>query len=331
MISEVNGPFVSVVTPVYNGERYLAECIESVRSQTYRNWEYVVVNNCSTDRTRDIAHRYAAQDERIRVYDNEQLVGVIQNHNIAFERISSKSKYCKVLQADDFLFPRCLAEMVTVAEENPTVGLVGSYCLWGSEVKCDGLPYPSTVVSGRELCRMTLSEQIYVFLSPSCLMVRADLIRGRVAFYNETHLHADVEACFEVLRDADFGFVHEVLTFVRTHDESLTSRDAAPLNSYAPAWLDMMTRYGPVYFTDGEFRDLLARRVREYYRFLGKSVLRLEGKRFWDYHRTALQNLGYSLSFVQLTKGSLSVVADVFLHPVNVFLRTVEMLRHRRG
>ena len=44
-------PLVSVVTPVYNGDKYLADCVESVLKQTYQNWEYVIVNNCSTDRT----------------------------------------------------------------------------------------------------------------------------------------------------------------------------------------------------------------------------------------------------------------------------------------
>src|SRR5438093_8149037 len=51
-------PLVSVVTPIYNGEKYLAECIESVLAQTYQNWEYVIVNDCSTDRSLDIAQYY---------------------------------------------------------------------------------------------------------------------------------------------------------------------------------------------------------------------------------------------------------------------------------
>ena len=70
-------PLVSVVTPVYNGEHCLRACIESVLAQTYSNWDYTIVNNCSADRTLDIAHEYAARDSRIRVCTNDSFVRVI--------------------------------------------------------------------------------------------------------------------------------------------------------------------------------------------------------------------------------------------------------------
>ena len=120
-------PLVSVVTPVYNGEDFLTECIESVLRQTYGNYEYIIVNNCSTDRSLEIALNYSKRDSRIRVHSNSQFVGVIENHNIAFRLISPNSKYCKVVSADDWLFPECLARMVDVAEANPSAGFVGSY------------------------------------------------------------------------------------------------------------------------------------------------------------------------------------------------------------
>ena len=75
MIS-LNLPFVTILTPVYNGEKYLAECIESVLAQTYRNWEYIIVNNCSTDRSLEISERYAQNDPRIKVRTNTNFVGV---------------------------------------------------------------------------------------------------------------------------------------------------------------------------------------------------------------------------------------------------------------
>src|SRR5215470_7570143 len=109
-------PLVSVVTPVYNGEKYLAECIESVLAQTYVNWEYIIINNCSKDRTLEIAQYYARIDRRIRVHNNETFIGMIENHNIAFQQISPTSSYCKMVHADDWLFPECIMQMVKVAE-----------------------------------------------------------------------------------------------------------------------------------------------------------------------------------------------------------------------
>ena len=109
-------PLVSVVTPVYNEEKNLAECIESVLAQTYPNWEYVIVNNCSTDRSLQIAQSYAAQDKRIRVCDNREFLRAISNQNHALRQISSESKYCKVVLGDDWIFPECLTKMVELAE-----------------------------------------------------------------------------------------------------------------------------------------------------------------------------------------------------------------------
>jgi glycosyltransferase involved in cell wall biosynthesis len=56
-------PLVWVTTPVYNGERFLAECIESVLAQTYENWQYTIVDNCSSDGTAQIVRDYAARDK----------------------------------------------------------------------------------------------------------------------------------------------------------------------------------------------------------------------------------------------------------------------------
>ena len=64
-------PLVSVVTPVHNGEKFIADCIESVLRQSYHSWEHVIVNNASTDRTREIASTYAARDARIKIYETE--------------------------------------------------------------------------------------------------------------------------------------------------------------------------------------------------------------------------------------------------------------------
>ena len=76
-------PLVSVVTPVYNGGEYLVECIESVIGQSYQNWEYLLVDNASTDLTPEIISRFASKDSRIKHVRFEEHVGAIDNHNRA--------------------------------------------------------------------------------------------------------------------------------------------------------------------------------------------------------------------------------------------------------
>src|SRR4030088_1603665 len=98
-------PRVSVVTPVYNGAHYLEECIQSVLRQTYSDWEFVIVDNCSTDRSAEIALRYASQDPRIRVERPAAFLDALDNHNRAMRAVDPRSQYCKVVHADDWLYP----------------------------------------------------------------------------------------------------------------------------------------------------------------------------------------------------------------------------------
>src|SRR5579871_4423466 len=217
-------PFVSVITPVYNGAPFLEECIESVLAQTYANFEYILIDNASTDGTGAIVDRYAAKDNRIRAYHNPELLPIIANHNKGFSLISPDSKYCKVVSGDDWLFSEYLERVVELAKKNPSVGLIGAYQLSGGgadgrnwSVRWDQLPFPSTVIRGRELCRYQFLNGVYVFGTPTSLTYRADLVRKHSPFYPNSTAEADTSACYNILRECDFGFVHQVLSYERIH------------------------------------------------------------------------------------------------------------------
>jgi glycosyltransferase involved in cell wall biosynthesis len=320
-------PLVSVVTPVYNGEEYLAECIESVIAQTYQNWEYIIVNNCSKDRTRQIAQSYAQKDERIRIHDNQEFVSAIQNHHIAFSQMSPESIYCKVVHADDWIFPDCLTQMVQVAEMHPSTGIVGAYRLDEVWVDLDGLPYSSPVISGRALCRSSILGGPYVFGSPTSLLIRSSIIRSREAFYDEVHFaaHADTAACYEVLQKWDFGFVHQVLTYTRRHREAATSF-ARRMNTYFVGQLSILKKYGPIYLDIMEYEECLKQSIKHYYRFLGKSVFQKRDRQFWNYHKNALENLGYSLSSLKLFTALILVAVDVLLYPMKALYKLLRLM-----
>lgn len=285
-------PLVWVVTPVHNGEQYIAECIESVLAQTYDNWKYVVVDNGSADRTAEIVRTYTTRDARVYLEEAGEFLPIIANWNRALRMVPSAAKYCKVVHADDTMLPRCLERMVDLAERHPSVAVVTSYARWGDDVRHHGIPDSTEVIDGREICRSTLLGRCYVFGSPTTLLLRASDVRARVDFYPEENLHADTEVCFDLLAKADLGFVHEILTRTRVHEDALTTF-AARINTFHHGWLAIHLKYGRLYLTPWEYHRRLVYRLWRYAVFLLKAMVqgKFRERRFRDHHRAALRFL----------------------------------------
>ena len=332
-------PLVSIVTPVYNNEEHLPECIESVLAQTYQNWDYTIVNNCSTDRSGEIAREYAAKYPRIRVHDNEKFVAAVPNHNLTLRQISPNSKYCKMVFADDWIYPRCIEEMVALAEEQPSVGVVQAYGLWEDIdriphehiVAWGGLPYPSRFVSGRDICRrMFIGGLDHIFGTPTSVLYRSDLVRNQDPFYNEENLHADKEACVVLLKKADFGFVHQILTFTRGRPGSLNKMS---VNMYLDIGCSLHTlvAHGKEFLTEEEYEERLARHLVEYYNFLAVSLIRgRRDKIFWDFHKGKLnETLGFSRS--RLARATIARLFKGVLHPYETFGKLSQKSRQPSG
>jgi len=320
-------PLVSVVTPVFNGAAHLDECIESVRRQTYSNLDYVIVNNCSTDDTARIAARHVAEDPRIRVVHNSRFMPLIDNWNHALQAIHEQSRYVKVVHADDMLFEECVEKMVDVAERHPRVGLVGAYVRKGSRIIGAKFPFPDEVRSGREVVKETFKKEYYVFGSPSSTLIRADLVRGKDHFYNDENFHADVEACFAILRHHDFGFVHQVLTFTREHEFSQTENVSKPYKTnLLENNLSMLRRYGPEVLSEAELDSLTQGVMRHYYAELARDLGRLKEPKFRDHQRRTLRRLGMKMQTRRLAAAVVSRAAGALLCPQVVLSK---LLRRR--
>lgn len=122
-------PLVSIGLPVYNGEKYLSEAIDSILGQTYRNLELIICDNASTDRTEEICRAYAARDPRVRYYRNERNLGAAPNYNLCFAR--ARGKYFKWSAHDDRITPDFVAKAVAKLESNANAVLC---CLGYAEV-----------------------------------------------------------------------------------------------------------------------------------------------------------------------------------------------------
>lgn len=318
-------PRVSVVTPFYNTAAYLAEAIESVLAQRYSNFEFLLVNNKSTDGSREIAAEYVGRDSRIKLFDNDEFVGQMPNYNGALRRIGADSKYVKMVQSDDTIFPDCLSSMVAVAERDPKIAIVSSFYLNGNEPRGEGIAYGSWRSPGRDVARLMLLQQRFLLGTPTVVLYRADVVRSRAQFFPEGTLHPDTEVGYELLLDHDFGFVHQIESFCRTQEESITSKSL----DFNPGLLDyviVIERFGRRFLTDSEFEALRAREWGYYWDFLGSSLLRRREPAFWDYHRRGLATIGKELSMHQVRAAALKSAARLALNPLSSIDRALRSL-----
>ncbi len=293
-----NRPLVSVVTPFFNTAPYLVECIESVLAQSYSQFEYILMDNCSTDGSSEIAATYASRDPRIRLIRCSKFLSQLANYNRALTEISDASTYCKIVQADDYIFPDCLQLMVRAFEQSESIGLVSSYWLDGTELWGSGLPRQTTMLPGKEFGRRLL-RGTSLLGTQTQVMYRASLVRHHEAFYSVSFPFADLQKHMEILAHSDFGFVHQVLSFSRRDNVSILRS----LQSFGPSLLVRYTfsqRYAPIFFEAGEAASIIAKCKREYYRHLARAALGVRGREFWQFHKNGLKALNETLDWTYL-------------------------------
>lgn len=119
-------PRVSIGLPVYNGERYVAETIEAIRTQTFSDFELIISDNASTDRTEGICRSVASLDKRIRYVRNEHNIGAVGNYRAVQEL--AKGEYFRWANYDDLIAPQMVARCVEVLDREPSVVLAYTKC-----------------------------------------------------------------------------------------------------------------------------------------------------------------------------------------------------------
>lgn len=112
----MNIGFVSIITPAYNCEQFISKTIESVLSQTYPHWEMIVVNDCSSDTTGQIAQKYASYDKRIKYIKLEYNSGAAVARNVAMSM--AKGQYIAFLDSDDLWLPDKLSTQIKFMQDN---------------------------------------------------------------------------------------------------------------------------------------------------------------------------------------------------------------------
>lgn len=215
-IPVIPAPKVSVCIPTYNHGHFIHDAISSVLAQTWSDFELLVIDNCSTDNTRELVAGYAERDGRIRYVCNEANVGPRENLNRCLRH--AVGDYVKILCADDLLEPDCLERMARVLDENPRVSLVACGRILVDEalnyLKDEAYSSGYAVWPGAEAITRCLYFGNYIGEPAAVLFRRRDALRG---FNTEYAQLIDLEMWFHLLEQGDFAAIPEGLCRLRQH------------------------------------------------------------------------------------------------------------------
>lgn len=210
MIGSVGDSLVSIIVPIYNAEKYLDSCIQSVLRQTYTNWELILINDGSTDKSGRIAEEYGVADERITVFHQKNLgVSLARNQGID----EATGNYVVFLDADDELIEDCLAKTVNIAEETNADVVAGRSCE-NQELFQDRI-----IWTGAEALENSLKDHLFTY-SACAKLIRREFI-GKTRFTPDIRINEDSYFVFQLLcKQNVFVLTNDVIYFYRANSES---------------------------------------------------------------------------------------------------------------
>lgn len=221
-MTELNRPRVSVCIPVYNGENYIAIAINSVLSQTFNDFELIIVDDYSTDHTGNITGAF--KDPRLSYFRNERRLGLVGNWNRCISL--AKGEYACLLHHDDYYLPNTLEGEIKLFENNPNVGFVfcANYAVDSNGKVLDhwGVFEKDIILEGIDILRSHITVNLVAAMSG--VMVKRSCY-DTVGNYDPGLIHCpdwDIWLRIE-LQGYQVGYIAEPLVNYRIHDESVTS------------------------------------------------------------------------------------------------------------
>ncbi|MDJ0799829.1 MAG: glycosyltransferase [Calothrix sp. MO_167.B12] len=209
-------PKVTVLTAVYNGESYLREAIDSILAQTFPDFEFLIINDGSTDSTQEIIQFY--DDPRIRLINNEYNLGLTRSLNKGLEL--AKGEFIARQDADDISEPERLAKQVAFLETHPEVALVGT---WYKDID----PQGNLIGECNLPCDCTQIRWDILFYCPfvhSAVMFRKHTIAEQIGFYDEAFSYAqDYDLWWRISRRLQVANINEYLMKLRINPSSMTA------------------------------------------------------------------------------------------------------------
>lgn len=214
-------PETSVIMSAYNAENFLSDSIESILNQTYRDFEFIIVNDGSSDSTRHTLYEFQKKDNRIIIIENKNNIGLAKSLNIALN--SARGKYVARMDADDLSVPARLEKQLAYLKKHSNIGLLGSYIKSIDEKKriTGSWVYPVDSFSIR--WHLIFSN---VIAHPS-VVFRKELIIAVGAYNEKLTAGIDYDLWVRVSKITEISQIKEFLVMWRTHSGSMTYKNEA--------------------------------------------------------------------------------------------------------
>ncbi|MBU1046181.1 glycosyltransferase [Patescibacteria group bacterium] len=217
-------PKITVLMPVFNGEKYLKEAIESVLNQTFTNFEFLIINDGSTDSTEKIIKSYS--DSRIKLINNKKNIGVIRSLNKGLSL--SKGEYIARMDADDISLPKRLEIQVEFMDKNPQIGIAGAWAkiIGEKKIRC------SKPIVNQEKIKIALLFKCPM-IHPSVIIRKNFLVKNNLN-YNIKYKHAeDYDLWTRAIKYFPITNIKKTLIQYRIHDSNISKTQSNNQNETA--------------------------------------------------------------------------------------------------
>ena len=254
-----NFPLVSIISPTYNHEKYIADCIESVLNQTYSNWEMIIIDDGSTDATFTIAEKYAGKDNRIQAYTQKN-IGIFrlgESYNFALSKC--RGKYIAILECDDVWLPEKLSIQVDVLEKRPECVLSWGKAYLSSVDLSENYYLAPQNMDDEKLFNnkpvgVFLKRFIYSTLIPALtIVIRKEKLDEIGGFIQKHGLPlVDIPTTLELLLRGEFAFVGQPLGHWRIYPNQVTKTYTGQMTaSYYLLIQELMARHPGLFESQG--------------------------------------------------------------------------------
>lgn len=214
MSKENSEKLVSIVLPIYNGEKYMNLSIDSILNQTYKNWELIIIDDCSTDKTPEIAKAYSDKDARISYYRNEVNLKLPRGLNRGFSL--SKGDYLTWTSDDNLYYPEAIERMVNSLQTENTDFVFAT---------CDVINQDGEVVEIIKAPKNYKKAILGGNFVGACFMYTRKVYETIGEYNPDNFLVEDYDYWLKIFAKFDVSNIQDVLYQYRWHDGALTSTE----------------------------------------------------------------------------------------------------------